>query len=216
MTPPPSMPSSRAGAVTTSWTWPPVRMKRNGRPSASASMWILLVNPPRERPEPGFGPPFSGRCLLVGANQSGVEHEVLILAIFDESLEDTLPHAALGPAREAGVDALPLAVSFRQVVPVRARTQHPQNGIHEQAVILCPSTGIADLAWKQADDPLPLRLGEFVPLDHRSRSESIDPEHKESPPKRNGNPECRLDLDFSCRNGGVAGGCLSRRDLQYQ
>jgi hypothetical protein len=42
-----------------------------------------------------------------------------------------------------------------------------------------------------------LRLGEFVPLDHRSRSESIDPEHKESPPKRNGNPECRLDLGLT-------------------
>src|SRR5581483_11329009 len=32
-------------------------MKRNGRPSASASMWILLVNPPLERPRAWFWSP---------------------------------------------------------------------------------------------------------------------------------------------------------------
>jgi hypothetical protein len=43
-------PAGNSGAVLMSWTSPPVRTKRNGRPSASVRVWILVVNPPRERP----------------------------------------------------------------------------------------------------------------------------------------------------------------------
>jgi len=84
--------------------------------------WSILLG---IAPEPDCGPPFSGRRLLVGAHQRRVEHEILVVAIGDQDLEDTLPNAALGPAREAGVDAFPLAVPLRQVMPVRAGAQHP-------------------------------------------------------------------------------------------
>jgi hypothetical protein len=36
--------------VALSWSWPALRMKRKGRPWASVMAWILVVNPPRERP----------------------------------------------------------------------------------------------------------------------------------------------------------------------
>jgi len=42
--------SRRAGAAVMSCTWPAVTWKRSGLPSASASIWILVVSPPRERP----------------------------------------------------------------------------------------------------------------------------------------------------------------------
>jgi len=44
------LPARSAAAVVLSWASPPVRIKRKGRPSASVRAWILVVNPPRERP----------------------------------------------------------------------------------------------------------------------------------------------------------------------
>ena len=79
-------------------------------------------------PEPGFGPPFSGRGLLVGTDQGGVEHEVLVVGVVDQRFEDPLPDARLGPSCEALVQALPLALAFRQVTPVGARAQDPPAG----------------------------------------------------------------------------------------
>jgi hypothetical protein len=151
---------------------------------------VELANPPRER----FWSPLSGRGLLVRADQGGVEHQILILAILGENLEDALPGAVLGPACEAGMHALPLAVSRRQVMPMRAGTQHPKNGVDEQAIIASRPAGIAHLAGKQRLDPLPLRVREFVPLDYRPCSESINLEHKESSRLGDENLECRLDL----------------------
>jgi hypothetical protein len=37
-------------APTRSWACPPVRKKPTGLPSASTRVWILVLNPPRERP----------------------------------------------------------------------------------------------------------------------------------------------------------------------
>ena len=46
----PLWPLSSAGAWVMSPTCPAVTMKRSGWPSASASIWIVVVSPPRERP----------------------------------------------------------------------------------------------------------------------------------------------------------------------
>lgn len=79
-----------------------------------------MVNPPRERPRAWFWPPFSGRRLLMGTDQGGVEHEILVLGIVDRRFEYALPHAGFGPPGEALMQALPLAVALRQVAPVGA------------------------------------------------------------------------------------------------
>ncbi len=42
--------SSRAGRAVLSWRSPPLREKVTGRPWPSARTWILVENPPRERP----------------------------------------------------------------------------------------------------------------------------------------------------------------------
>src|SRR5215470_20109128 len=102
MTAPPFTPSSIVSAVWLSCTWPPVRRKRSGRPSASASRWILVVNPPRERPRasssaPPFGATLTGGGLLVGSDESGVEHQVLVIRIAGEFRKNPLPDARLLP-----------------------------------------------------------------------------------------------------------------------
>ena len=80
------------------------------------------------------------------ANQGGVEHEVLVLAVGCQHLKDALPHTGFGPTREAGVDALPFAVSLGQVMPVRTGAQNPQNTMDEQAVISAVAAWITGLA----------------------------------------------------------------------
>jgi len=46
------------------------------------------------------------------ADQGAVEHQVGVVAILDQLGEHPLPDTGLGPAGEAGVDALPLAVAL--------------------------------------------------------------------------------------------------------
>src|SRR6516164_10419 len=94
-----------------------------GRRPADGSWWsVLLGNAPEPRPLPLFGRTFSGGGLLVGSDEGGIEHQVLVLRVIDESREHPLPDARLRPAREARVDALPFAVSLGQLVPLRSRS----------------------------------------------------------------------------------------------
>jgi len=82
-------------------------------------MWILVVNPPRERPSAWFCAPFSGRGLLMGADDRGVEHQILVVAIGGQRGEHPLPHTCMTPAAETFVHRLPLSVALRQVAPMR-------------------------------------------------------------------------------------------------
>ena len=159
-------------------------------------MWILVVSPPRERPRAWslLAAPFPvAACWWARTRvQSSIRYSLSGSSM--SSGEHPLPHARLRPAREALVHALPLAVPLGQVAPVRAGPQHPQNAIHEQAVVAPGPARIAGLARQQLGDPRPLRVAQLVSLDHPQRSKSDDPEPNESAPIPIGNPECRLDL----------------------
>src|SRR6185295_9534612 len=70
----------RASSCLLSWTWPPVRMKRSGLPSASTTALILVLGPPRDRPIPSSSVPlFFARCMLVCTDDSGIDDEVLVV-----------------------------------------------------------------------------------------------------------------------------------------
>ena len=173
-------------------------MKRNGRPRASASMWILVVSPPRERPRAWSAPPFApfpvAACWWARTRVvSSIRY--WFLRIVGEHREHPFPYAGLGPACEALVDGLPLAVSLGQVVPVCAGAQDPENAVDEQAVVLARSgrdrsllpgsmPAIRPHCWASA----------FISLRPCACSESVDPDRNESALNRDGNPECRLDL----------------------
>ena len=45
-----------------------------GRLALLTRRWILVVKPPRERPKPGLGIPFSARYLMMGADHGAVDH----------------------------------------------------------------------------------------------------------------------------------------------
>jgi len=76
-------------------------------------------------PKPGRGPPFSGRCLLMGADKGRVEHQVFVSSVRGQQLENAFPHPGPGPSREAFMDGFVFAIPLRQIAPSRARPQHP-------------------------------------------------------------------------------------------
>jgi hypothetical protein len=118
----------------------------------------------------------------VSANQGCVEHEIFVAAVFGESLENALPHAGLGPARKAGVNAFPLPYrSGRSCKCATDRSTHrtPSGG----------ASRIASFPRKHSLNPSPLCVVKFVSLDHASCPESMNPERKKSSLRREGNLE---------------------------
>jgi hypothetical protein len=98
-------------------------------------------------------------------DDSTVEHQLLVVRIAGERVEDLFPNPGFAQARETLLDRLPFAL-LRQMLPVRARPQNPKNTFYEQSVIdSCPAK-IAELAGKHRCNPLSLCVREFVPLDH--------------------------------------------------
>ena len=152
--------------------WPPVRMKRMGWPLASVTIWILVLSPPLERPTAwSWGPPLSAHRLLVGPDDRRVDHDVCVVGVCQQRQKDPLPDPGPGPAREPLVCALfahasRLAVSVlgRQVFSVSPAAQHPQNAVHEGAVVLCGHPDRSGPPRQEPFDPAPLGSAQLVPL----------------------------------------------------
>ena len=95
-----------------------------------------------------------------------VDHEVLVLRVGGQNLEDFFPHARSRPAGEALVDALPVAVTLRQMTPVGTAAQDPQNAVHEGPIVRSRTTSISGFAGQQILNLLPLGFGQLVSLGH--------------------------------------------------
>ena len=74
------------------------------------------------------GPPFSGRRLLMGANDGAVDHQVEVVAILGQCGEDPISDAGLRPSAETGMDALPDPVTLR-----RSHQHAPERKTHRQS-----------------------------------------------------------------------------------
>src|SRR5262249_39979885 len=90
--------------------------------------------------------------------------QVLVL----EGAEELAPDALVRPAAEASEDGVPVAEAVGQVAPRRAGLGDPQDGIDEQAVVLCGHAGVALLAPQQVFDALPVLVSYRVPVRHGS------------------------------------------------
>jgi hypothetical protein len=51
----------------------------------------------KNAPAPGSGPPFSGRRLLVRADDGAVDHQILVVATGRQRVEPPLPYAGMAP-----------------------------------------------------------------------------------------------------------------------
>jgi len=158
-------------------------------------MWDLVVSPPLERPSAWSLPPFSGRRLLMGADDGAVDHQILVVAVGGERVEHPLPYAGMAPPAETPMDALPPTVALRQVAPMCTWAQNPQTSVHEQSVIRSRSARIACLAGQQQNYPRPLRFGELVPLDPHPFTPRLNTEPYESDITPVVYPECQSALE---------------------
>src|SRR5690606_12654756 len=71
-------------------------------------------------------PPFSSRCLLVGANDGAIKHQVFIVTVCSQRIEHPFPHTGMTPPAETPMHGLPLAITLGQVAPVRPGAKNPQ------------------------------------------------------------------------------------------
>ena len=124
-------------------------------------------------PAPRLGPPFATRRLLVCLYNGRINHDVAVVRVVQQHLEDPLPKPIPGSEGEAFVDAFPVAVLGGQVFPMSAAAQHPQNTVHENPAVPGGYPHRPGTPWQKAFYAMPLRSAQFVPLQPRLPSTSL-------------------------------------------
>jgi len=85
-------------------------------------------------------------------------------------VHEPAPYASSPPADEAVIAGSIWAITFRQITPWRARSQHPKDAVEDTSII--HSGHASRLVRQYRSDGRPFVLGEFVT--HRSRLRSWD------------------------------------------
>src|SRR5215218_3160209 len=163
-------PRSRTSAkAICSWRSPPVKTAVIGRPWPSARRWILVENPPWDRPSASSGAsppdgagPASAGGVLVGANDRGI-HKVQIpvdltprVSLSLKGGENAVPNTRPTPSVEAARHRSDRAIALRQIAPGGAGAVDPQHAAHHPAVIVIRSARARLLRRQQRLKPPPL------------------------------------------------------------
>ena len=82
----------------------------------------------------GCRSPFCTIRVLVGGNDSSVNHDRFTIRLTSKGFENSLPYTAPVPPSEAGEDSVPKAKEFGQVPPGRARSVFPEDGFDDWTV----------------------------------------------------------------------------------
>ena len=115
---------------------PPVSRMERRRPLASATAWIFVLRPPRERPIACVCSPFFPRCRAVRLNMCAINHlRFCRSAAFRQSAKQPFPNTALGPAHKAIIDRRGRSV-FRRAVAPSAATFDDMNNSADHAPII--------------------------------------------------------------------------------
>src|SRR5260370_2481046 len=85
-----------------------------------------------------------------------VDHGVLIIRIARQHLKQLLPHAALGPAREARMYLDRVAKAFGQVPPRNARPITVDHRLYKQPIVLGRYPHMPLTSGQNILDPVPL------------------------------------------------------------
>src|SRR6266571_2037239 len=79
-----------------------------------------------------------------------------------QRLEYRIPHPELAPAGEAHEGRIPLAISFGQVAPRRARAQYPENAVHRSPLVRNGRTTLAPIRQQRIEN-VPFRVRQISP-----------------------------------------------------
>jgi len=117
--------------------WPAVMRNATGKPALSASRWIFSAQSTPGTPQSLVAEaPFTARGrLLVRSDDGPVKHEIQVLLILDQVVEEALPDARLRPSHEPFVHTFVLAIALRQIVPANSGPKNPQHPVDEQSIV---------------------------------------------------------------------------------
>jgi len=163
--------------------WPGVRISVTGRHRRSATRWILVVSPPRERPRASRpGPPASGFLsfggappgqfrgpgaagagrVLMRAHDGGIgAHRPVrafgLIAPGPQSVQDLRPGPVQRPAAMPPIDSAPVPKLRRQVPPRAPRPGPEQDPLDHHPVVI-PAMPLPRMRRQQRPQPVPLHI----------------------------------------------------------
>jgi|SRR5215211_549414 len=112
--------------------------------------------------------------MLVRAHDGGIDDQVFEVRTFDQLVENTLPHALLGPSAETLENAVPVAELFWQIAPWGAGASDPENRIDEQPIVLAVPSFVSFFTGNKLLDAPPLRIRKFSPNQDRLLSFDLE------------------------------------------
>ena len=139
-------------------------------PTPLQAMWILVLKPPRDRPE-RFGLGRTALCscsVLMSPNNRGIQQRNAQVGILE--FVRGLQNARLAPAIETLKDTVPVAETLGQVAPGSACFGDPHDGVDEQAIVLGMGARVAFFAGQKVTDRVPLFVGDFMTSRHGSQA----------------------------------------------
>ena len=100
------------------------------------------------------------------SDDGAVDHigRALSLDQLSQALQEGVEDPKLRPAPEPAEHAVPLAVSLRQLSPLRARAGHPQHAFEEAPVVMRRPSPTPALRRQQRSDDCPLFVRHPNPL----------------------------------------------------
>src|SRR5579883_2769992 len=149
----------RRAATGQSCVSPPVNRRAIRRPLASASAWIFVLRPPRERPiaclcSPLFRLPPSGAPYVRGVDHLRVGGS----SVSGQRPEQILPNPAPRPAHETVIDRCRRPVLGRAIAPATAALQHMHDAANDTTII--GPLHAPDIRRQVRFDPLPLLIAQ--------------------------------------------------------
>ena len=110
--------------------------------------------------------------MLVGPHDGRVNEQLFHVGIGAQYVGHALPDAAVAPAGEANVRAMPVAQFARQVSPRTAGAQYPENRLDEKTVVFRRAARIAGLARQEVFNARPLVISQHLSIHPNSAEKS--------------------------------------------
>ena len=109
--------------------------KGNRIPQPIQMAWIFVFRPPFVRPTALFSVFFPTIGAFVDFHTSRINTEILSISILTQLSKNFLPYAIIPPLGKTSVNALPRAVAFWKLSPLRSAVIHPQHTVQHRPVV---------------------------------------------------------------------------------
>lgn len=102
----------------------------------------------------------------MGADNGGIDDQILKVWIIRESLEDGMPDTLTAPSAKAAESAVPGAEELRQVAPRCAGAHNPKDGFQKEAIVSPGGAAAVGTPDDMGFDPLPLCIAQHLSITH--------------------------------------------------